>query len=183
MKNYLCRLKKQCQKMYTAAIRRLTKRIDSGPINRMELRTMLTVFDVAKYILHAKGPMSTWKLQKLCYYCQAWSLAWTEKQLFPEDFEAWANGPVCRLLYEEHRGMYIISESDIQHGDFRNLTDDDEENINIVLGAYGDKDAYWLREQTHAEDPWKKARDGYADGESCREIISKQSMGYYYGSL
>ena len=39
---------------------------------------MASVFDVAKYILQKSGSMSTWKLQKLCYYSQAWSLAWTE---------------------------------------------------------------------------------------------------------
>lgn len=50
---------------------------------------MATVFDVAKYILDRCSEMSTWKLQKLCYYSQAWHLAWTEKSIFGEDFEAW----------------------------------------------------------------------------------------------
>lgn len=39
---------------------------------------MARVFDVAKYILHKKGPMTTMKLEKLTYYCQAWSLAWDD---------------------------------------------------------------------------------------------------------
>lgn len=56
---------------------------------------MATVFDVTKYILHKCGEMSVWKLQKLCYYSQAWHLAWTGNPIFEEDFEAWANGPVC----------------------------------------------------------------------------------------
>ena len=47
---------------------------------------MASVFDVAKYILKQAGEMSTWKLQKLCYYSQAWSLAWTEHELFSEEF-------------------------------------------------------------------------------------------------
>ncbi|WP_433359512.1 Panacea domain-containing protein [Streptosporangium sp. CA-115845] len=34
------------------------------------------------------------KLQKLCYYFYGYHLAWEERQLFPERFEAWANGPV-----------------------------------------------------------------------------------------
>ena len=55
---------------------------------------MASVFDVAKYILHKSGRLSTWKLQKLCYYAQAWEIAWTETPIFEEDFEAWANGPV-----------------------------------------------------------------------------------------
>ena len=46
---------------------------------------MATVFDVAKYILHKKGRISTWKLQKLCYYSQAWQLAWTGRSIFEEN--------------------------------------------------------------------------------------------------
>ena len=60
---------------------------------------MATVFDVAFYILDKLGDMSTMKLQKLCYYAQAWSLAWDGFPLFDEEFQAWANGPVCRELY------------------------------------------------------------------------------------
>ncbi len=35
---------------------------------------MASIFDVAKYILNKAGAMCTWKLQKLCYYSQAWSM-------------------------------------------------------------------------------------------------------------
>ena len=78
---------------------------------------MATVFDVAKYILHKKKKLSTWKLQKLCYYAQAWSIAWTEHPLFAEDFEAWVNGPVCPELYHAHQGKFEIAEADLQKGD------------------------------------------------------------------
>ena len=53
---------------------------------------MGSVFDTAKYILEKCGTMSTMKLQKLCYYSQAWSLVWDDAPLFDEDFEAWAMG-------------------------------------------------------------------------------------------
>ncbi len=69
---------------------------------------MTTVFDVANYIISRRGPMSAMKLQKLCYYAQAWSLTWTERELFPEEIEAWANGPVVRSLYAAHRGEYRV---------------------------------------------------------------------------
>jgi hypothetical protein len=39
-------------------------------------KVMTTIFDVAKYILQQRGEMTAMKLQKLCYYAQAWSLAW-----------------------------------------------------------------------------------------------------------
>lgn len=39
---------------------------------------MINIFDVAKYILELEGPMTPMKLQRLCYYSQAWSLAWNK---------------------------------------------------------------------------------------------------------
>ncbi len=45
---------------------------------------MATVFDVAKYILEKNSEMSTMKLQKLCYYAQAWSLVWDDSPIFDE---------------------------------------------------------------------------------------------------
>ena len=42
---------------------------------------MGSVFDTAKYILEKCGTMSTMKLQKLCYYSQAWSLVWDDAPL------------------------------------------------------------------------------------------------------
>lgn len=36
---------------------------------------MANIISVAKYILEQRGAMTTMKLQKLCYYSQAWSLA------------------------------------------------------------------------------------------------------------
>ncbi|WP_284982347.1 type II toxin-antitoxin system antitoxin SocA domain-containing protein [Arthrobacter sp. efr-133-TYG-118] len=77
--------------------------------------TTTTVFDVAEYILsknaveHPENPtMSTMKLQKLVYYCQAWHLAWDGRTLFPEEIQAWASGPVCPALYEVHRGIFAV---------------------------------------------------------------------------
>lgn len=60
---------------------------------------MPTIFDAAKFILEQLGQMSTMKLQKLCYYAQAWSLVWDDAPLFEEDFQAWANGPVLSLIH------------------------------------------------------------------------------------
>ena len=55
--------------------------------------------NVVQYILKKAGPMSAMKLQKLVYYCQAWSLVWDEEQLFKDEIQAWANGPVAPYLY------------------------------------------------------------------------------------
>lgn len=146
---------------------------------------MANVFNAARYILQKKGNMSTWKLQKLCYYCQAWSLAWTEKPLFKEDFEAWANGPVCRELFYQHKGKFSVSVNDFpeQLEDPKSFTEDELDTIDKVLQHYGDYEPFELREQTHSESPWIEARGGCSEDIPCSNIITKDSMGAFYGSL
>ena len=141
------------------------------------------VFDVAKYILHELGSMTTMKLQKLVYYCQAWSLAWDEEPLFDEEFEAWANGPVCPALYDAHRGQYVIHETDLVQGNIGIFTDSQIDSINTVLNSYGDKAPQWLSELTHKERPWLEARGTTPVGERCNAVISKESMQDYYAGL
>ncbi len=70
---------------------------------------MVTVHDVAAYILKKHGPLTAMKLQKLVYYCQAWSLVWDEHPLFRSKIEAWANGPVVSDLYTRHRGQFKVA--------------------------------------------------------------------------
>lgn len=147
---------------------------------------MATVFDVASYILaklgeQAKLPVTTWKLQKLVYYSQAWSAVWSDEPLFNDRIEAWANGPVSPDLYAAHKGQFQISTLPV--GDFNRLTDDERESIDIVLEHYGPKSAQYLSELTHAEQPWIAAREGLAPGERGSNEITVESMVEYYGSI
>lgn len=144
---------------------------------------MPTIFDVAKYILKNTGQMTTMKLQKLAYYSQAWNLAWYGVPMFDEDFQAWANGPVCPKLFSAHKGLFVISEEELMEGDISNLVIRDRDTIDSVIDFYGDKDAHWLSMLTHKERPWLDARKGIPDGEYCDEPIDKEVMQDYYGSL
>ena len=141
----------------------------------------IQVFDVAAYILKKMGAMTTMKLQKLVYYSQAWSLVWDEKQLFEEDIEAWANGPVVRDLFDYHRGMYEISVMPI--GNPRLLNQEQQETVDAVLDYYGDKSAQWLIELTHMEDPWKQTRRGLQPLERGNRVMSLDTIADYYSSL
>lgn len=143
------------------------------------------LFEVANHIVKNIPNITAMKLQKLMYYCQSWSLAWDDKPLFNEDFQAWANGPVCKELYNVHRGEFSISENF-----FENMTDSKFEfskeqldTINAVLDFYGDKSPHYLSELTHKENPWKEARKSTPLGEPSKEIITKESMQNYYGGL
>ena len=142
---------------------------------------MVSVFDVAAYILGERGAMTTWKLQKLVYYSQAWSLAWDDDALFPEEIEAWANGPVVRELYDAHRREYRVS--DLGKGDPDALAPDQRETVDAVLEFYGGRSPQWLSDLTHMEDPWRSARKGVPEGERGNSIIPKQDLAEYYGAL
>ena len=142
---------------------------------------MASVFDVAKYILEKQSPMTTMKLQKLVYYCQAWSVVWDEKPMFAERIEAWASGPVVRELYDEHKGIFQISS--LEKGNTDNLKIEEKETIDAVLQAYGDKPAQWLSDLTHMEKPWNEAREGFDPGDNCENEITQASLAEYYSSL
>src|SRR5262245_19232502 len=125
---------------------------------------MASVHDVAAYILKKHGrQITTWKLQKLAYYCQSWSLVWDERPLFQARVEAWANGPVVPALYQEHRGQFQVNSW--PKGDPDQLTRSERETVDGVLAFYGDKTSQWLSDLTHAERPWREARGTLAPGE------------------
>ncbi len=142
---------------------------------------MANAHDVAAYILQRMGEMTTWKLQKLVYYAQAWHLAWTGQTLFPERIEAWANGPVIRDLYREHRGEFRRHSWEV--GDPARLSAEERANVDAVLHFYGDKSGQWLSDLTHAEEPWRHAREGLAPSERGNREIEPAVMAGYYGAL
>lgn len=63
------------------------------------------------------------------------------------------------------------------------LSSEQKDTIDTVLGSYGNKSPQWLSDQTHAEAPWKIAREGLADGERGEREITLESMAEFYSSL
>jgi len=145
---------------------------------------MINVFDIAEYILARTGPISAMKLQKLLYYCQAWSLVWDDVALFPEEIEAWVSGPVIRDLYIVHKGKFAIFPNDFSdYVSGEHLEDSQKETIDAVLESYGNKSAQWLSDQTHSEEPWKSARIGLSNSDRGNNIITLDSIIEFYSSL
>jgi uncharacterized phage-associated protein len=142
---------------------------------------MASVHDVAKYILDGQGSISTWKLQKLAYYAQAWHLVWAEKPLFQDRIEAWANGPVIPALFSLHKGQFRVE--GWKKGDASNLDDGEKATIDRIVNSYGKLNGQQLSILTHAEEPWRQARSGLAPTERSTNQISLESMVFYYGAL
>jgi uncharacterized phage-associated protein len=145
---------------------------------------MATVRDVAAYILAKDGPMSAMKLQKLCYFAYGYHLAWEDRQLFPERFEAWANGPVVYELYDLHRGRFNLGKSDIA-GDPAALDDDERESVNVVLDSFRAYDAHELSAMTHQPGPWLEARKraGVTDLQRSNEELRDEEIADFFGAL
>ncbi len=140
---------------------------------------MVSIFEVAGYVLNNREQTTAWQLQKLCYYSKAWSLALNNEPLFPEHFGAWKNGPVCRPLYKKHEGMRIVPKRTFEYKD-NSLRDEDKAIIKSVLCKYGGKSGEELSEMTHHEMPWMIARKGIPEGQNSNRNVNETIMRDYY---
>lgn len=137
---------------------------------------MADAHDVAAYVLQKCGPITTMKLQKLCYYSQAYHLAWLHRPLFSEQIEAWTNGPVIRDLWNSHRGQFMVDS--LNRGQASALDPNEQRVIDAVITAFGGLTGKQLSDRTHRESPWKDKYDG--DDALPNGIITPQELERYY---
>lgn len=142
---------------------------------------MATVRDVAQYILDKTGKITTWKLQKLVYYAQAWHLVWDEEPLFEEDIQAWINGPVCPDLYRYHKGNFNIQKN--RNAKPEVLKSSEKESVDAVIDYYGSFTGQQLKDLTHSELPWNETRKGLSPDVRGKRVIKNDLMSEYYDSL
>jgi uncharacterized phage-associated protein len=149
---------------------------------------MKDILEVAAYIakhndnfsIFEKNQMSATKLQKLCYYAQAWHYVWAAEPLIEEDFQAWVFGPVEPKLFSfiNEYGMAALENISIT------LTEDQQESIELVLKNYGPMDKYELVELSHSEAPWLEARKGLLPHDRSDNKIDKEAIyNYFEGQL
>ncbi|MGZ4135557.1 MAG: Panacea domain-containing protein [Tumebacillaceae bacterium] len=145
---------------------------------------MATIFDVANYFraridYEAGDNITPLKLQKLCYYAQAWHATWNQgERLFEEDFEHWDHGPANHALFNKYRDYkwQPIDPSDLSEYDpAETFTLQQLESLAEVWDAYGDYSAKRLENLTHQEDPWLNTAPN--------ETITVEAMVEYYAQL
>lgn len=139
---------------------------------------MAGVDDLAAALLVQTGTITTMKLQKLVFYCQAWHLAFTGNPLFPETIEAWARGPVVPKLHRQHRRQYEVSSWPSGNPD--RLDGAENRTVEWVVTKYGGFSAEALSRMTHQEVPWIVARGLTSEGEKSSEPISHDQMRAFY---
>lgn len=139
----------------------------------------ISVFDVANTFLSFES-MTHKKLQKLCYYAQAWHLALEGDPLLKEEFQAWIHGPVCPELYDEYKayGWQDIETTDAPENIINNNVIFDF--LKQIYYIYGDLNGNELEMLTHMEEPWKIARQDLEPWEASRNPIDLNAMRAYY---
>lgn len=139
---------------------------------------MSTIFDVAEYFLSIQS-MTHKKLQKLCFYAQAWHLALLHGPLFGSRFEAWVHGPVSPELYQRYReyGWDEIPACTEFKG---SLDPQSRELIDAVYETYGPFDGDQLEAISHTESPWCDARAGLQEWEPSHNVITEDAMQQHY---
>lgn len=140
-----------------------------------------SIFEIANWFL-SKESMTHKKVQKLCYYAQAWCYALKGYRLSDTVFEAWVHGPVSPALYDKFK-VFGFSAIRIADGYSPSIEPEDVELLESIWKTYGDMDGIALEVLSHSEPPWIEARIGYSPEERCEVAISSGAMKSYYRSI
>ena len=140
-----------------------------------------SIIEIANWFL-LKSSMTHKKLQKLCYYAQAWYYALKGLRLIDSDFQAWVHGPVSPVLYEKFKcfGFDTIKISGLYE---TKINKEDQDFLEDVWETYGSYTGNALEALSHKETPWIQARAGYRPDEKCIIAISPEDMKKYYISI
>lgn len=143
------------------------------------MKKEVSIFDVADTLLSFES-MTNKKLQKLCYYAQAWHLALIGEPLVNEKFQAWIHGPVCPKLYNKYKmyGWQYIESKEAPR-----CIRENEELYNFlkqIYRIYGELDGNELEQLSHMERPWIKARGNLEPWEASQESIDEEDMRQFY---
>ena len=148
-------------------------------MKRGDSMAQYTAAEVAKWFL-SHASMTHKKIQKLCYYAQAWYCAlYDGKPLFDDEIQAWVHGPVVPSLYPiyaDYKWTAVpMAEFDIPLFDTRARI-----ILEAVYETYGDLSGDQLESLTHSEDPWIQARGNLKPWETSTTPITCAAMRKYY---
>lgn len=155
-----------------------------------EIKSGYSIFDIANWFLLYKEKMTHAKLQKICYYSEAWHLALYDEKLFNDTkFKASESGPVSPEIYnffknDSSKGfrkinnLIIVDSRDIDErlsciNNDINLVD----LLESVWITYGDKGPLALEVLSCNELPYKNANNRK------NKIISEKDIKNYYKKI
>ena len=178
------RLNENMNKIGETAYRKAMNAIkEVEPLFALSEKMLLTI----SYIFNKAEEVTPLALQKILYYIQGIYMILFDKELFAEDCEAWAHGPVFKDVYEAFKSFKYNPIDDTRFSMFQNrfneLSDDEKKVIDLVLESFGMYSGKALEQITHKETPWLDARMNCLPGEPSNEVISKEAIKEYFSEV
>lgn len=124
--------------------------------------------------------MSSSKLHKLAYLCQAYHLAWHGEPLFTEEICAANSGPVVMELFPHQEDGHFIESWPA--GDAGRLSETQSATVRSVFEFHAYDTGWDLCRWTKKHIPWLRAWEKMT-GPDDRPVISHEAMGAYYRAL
>jgi uncharacterized phage-associated protein len=132
--------------------------------------------DVAAYIVQRIGSVTSMKLNRLIYLCQAASVAEDGRPLFEDAIHATAAGPVPTTIFKEHAHQKTIDR--VPDGRIDKLSPRAQSRIDEALKFCGKLNEQTLNEIT-CTGPWTKARARVVNEKGDPEIGSSELAGVW----
>lgn len=154
--------------------------------NLKDLRGPNKIEVVTRYILCKSHEITPLALQKLLYYVQSFFYALFGYNLFTDDCQAWAHGPVYPDIYYKYKefGYNPIDKPIEEFEDtYKSLSEEEIEFLDAVIYAFGGYSATVLKEMTHNESPWKQARGSLAPNDRSTNIIDRNVIQNYFNGV
>lgn len=153
------------------------------PLFALSEKMLLTI----SYIFRTAEEVTPLALQKMLYFIQGIYMVLFGVELFSEDCEAWAHGPVFREVYDVFKNFKYNPIDDTRFSMFQNrfseLSDNVKQAINLVVESFGMYSGKTLERITHGEAPWKDARVNCLPDELSNEVISKEAIKKYFSEV
>lgn len=146
-------------------------------------RRLISALDAANYFLSLSS-MEHRKLQGMCYYAQAWSLALYGRRLIDTAFEAWVHGPTSVALFDRYgdwEKIPIPRNNNIP--EFLKHDSETTQFLTDIFNIYKDYSAEDMEKLSKQEKPWQEARGSYPSEIACREVIREDVMRSFYEEL
>ncbi len=125
-------------------------------------------------------------LQKLLYYSQAFFRALYGEEIFTDDCQAWAYGPVfpeVYYLYRQYGYDPIEMPTSSFSVDLNELTTREVGLLDAVLEAFGRYSGSALSIFTHNEHPWIEARGSLQPEDRSVTIINRDTINAYFSGV
>ncbi|HFI0666911.1 TPA: type II toxin-antitoxin system antitoxin SocA domain-containing protein [Streptococcus suis] len=158
---------------YEKSLKVTEKLIADGEVPKEQL--------VANYFLSVNDEITPLALQKLLYYVQGFSFAFTGEFIFQSDCEGWVHGPVYRTIYEKYQEFGwrpIVGENDYDYRKY--FTNQEIQLLDSVLQHFSVYNGKVLEIFTHEESPWLLTRGGLKENVPSTTVIDKKLIADFF---